>query len=544
MEKHNNEINTLKRILWQERTLFFIVLAVNLSYVFSMKFFPSLDGPAHLHNSKVLFDLFKGSQAVLNEFFSINAFYLPNWFSHIMLGALGSIMPAWLAEKIFLAGYLVGIAYSFRLLVKQLSPDNLHLTVLIFPFAYTHLFCIGFYNYSFSFIFLFLTLYYWLKTKGNRRLKELVILSVWITLTYFSGILTYGFLGIILGVTICINQVKEFVGVRDAKRSLIALGKELGILFLISLPSLLMMAAFFYQADFLPAGKGYSGSELLNWLNDGRILIAYVFSWEVIYTRSIVHIILIIIAFDLFFRYKDFRKGDRSSIYRPADILLIPILVSIILYFAVPDDSGARMMTWRFLALFYLLLIVWIASARLEKGPSKVLALLIVLLHFGLLANHNKAIKGGIAEHAKAINLASSYIEKGSVVLPVNLSDNWLELHFASYLGVDKPLVILENYETDVGWFPVQWKDSLPDLRLGDQSTLKHLNWKRTATTQEKRPIDFVFVYGNLSQLKEKKWDDLNEILIQHYQVVSSSDKNYFVVYRSNLKRVNSDRLQ
>ena len=36
---------------------------------------------------------------------------------------------------------------------------------------------------------------------------------------------------------------------------------------------------------------------------------------------------------------------------------------------------------------------------------------------------------------------------------------NFLFVHTAQYLGTVKPLIVLDNYEANMGYFPIHWKD-------------------------------------------------------------------------------------
>ncbi len=449
-----------------------------------------------------------------------------------MLAFLGMVFPACLSEKIFIALYIFGMACSFRFLVKQLSPDNVWLSILIFPFIYTHLFCIGFYNYSISFIFFFLTVAYWIKTQKHRNFHHYLILFFLITLTYYSAALTYGFLGFTLGLLILCRWIKKYLHTKLIKQAINGALRELLILFTISLPTLVMLFLFYRSSNFPPPGDSIDSEELLNWINDGRVLIAYVFQSEVIYTRQFIHIILIIISFDLYQRYLKIKAGHAGSWLRSGDILLIPILLALLSFFLIPDDSGARMMSMRYLVLFFLLLIAWVASSGITKQVSQILAVAIFLLHFGLLFQHRTVIKNSIVPRAEAIQEAGNLIKPGSVILPVNLSDNWLELHFSNYLGVDNPIIILENYEASIGWFPIIWdKELLPDIQLGGQNSVNELLWIRNGESKEKKPIDYVFIYGNLLSFVDKKWDDLRLILQSDYQLVKISEERYYQIF-------------
>jgi hypothetical protein len=139
----------------KETQVFYSVLGINLLLLALVKFCPSMDGPAHLYNSNIIYNLTKGDCHVLSDFFTINKLLIPNWTSHFILSSLYFIFPGWLAEKTLFMLYLIGMAISFRLLLKQLCPSNLYLSIFIFPFMYSFLFHLGFYNYCISFIFLF-----------------------------------------------------------------------------------------------------------------------------------------------------------------------------------------------------------------------------------------------------------------------------------------------------------------------------------------------------------------------------------------------------
>jgi hypothetical protein len=106
--------------LLNEKYLFFSVLLINMVSICSLKFLPSMDGPAHLYNSNILMNLLTDNTGSLNDFYSINSFLIPNWLSHFLLAVFRIFLPAWLAEKLLLLIYITGLSLSFRLLLKQL----------------------------------------------------------------------------------------------------------------------------------------------------------------------------------------------------------------------------------------------------------------------------------------------------------------------------------------------------------------------------------------------------------------------------------------
>jgi len=516
----------------REPVLFYSVLLVNIIVVFSLKFYPSLDGPAHLYNSYILSDLLKGGQSLLSDYYSVNTLVIPNWIGHVILTSLGLIFPAWLSEKMLIALYIFGLACSFRFLIKQLRPDNLNLSILIFPFAYTHLFCIGFYNYSISFVFFFLTLAYWIKNQEKGSLWHYLFLFLLITITYYSAVVTFGFLGLTLGLLILSRWMGKYLKTKALKPAVIGAFKELTILLVLSIPALVMLFLFYRSTHFPPPGEALHSAELFSWLNDGRALIAYAYHSEANYTRLLIHIILIIIAFDLYQRFVKKRSGEVGSWLRSGDILLVPILIALVLFLTVPDDSGARMMSLRYNVLFFLMLIPWVASSDIAKPVSRVLMAMIIVLHLGLLLKHRTVLNESLVPHAQAIHDAANWMDPGSVVLPVRLSDNWLELHFSNYLGTDKPLVILENYETGIGWFPVMWDTkSLPKIVLSKAGEIGSLTWASGTNSQTIKTIDYVFIYGSLEGLNLEKWEELRQVLESDYRSIYTDPSRYISIY-------------
>ena len=124
-----------------EKYFFLIVTILNLIPVLSGKFFTTLDGAAHLYNSNLINILLFENNIDLQNFFVLNHEPVPNWTGHFILSFFNYFFPAFIAEKILVLLYLIGLPYSFRRLIKTISPDNYLLSYFIFPFSYSLFFC-------------------------------------------------------------------------------------------------------------------------------------------------------------------------------------------------------------------------------------------------------------------------------------------------------------------------------------------------------------------------------------------------------------------
>src|SRR6187549_2575351 len=137
-----------------EKYFFFSLSIINLIPVLFYKFFPTLDGPAHLYNATIINQLLAGNE-YLEKFFRFNPEPVPNWTGHFLLSCFNLLLPAFIAEKLLLVLYLLGLPFSFRSLIKTIASGNVFISYYIFPFTYSFLFFLGFYNFCVGLVFLF-----------------------------------------------------------------------------------------------------------------------------------------------------------------------------------------------------------------------------------------------------------------------------------------------------------------------------------------------------------------------------------------------------
>lgn len=95
---------------------------------------------------------------------------------------------------------------------------------------------------------------------------------------------------------------------------------------------------------------------------------------------------------------------------------------------------------------------------------------MVVLVSIALLAFYVQVLRNDQAV-ARAVAYASRKVPEGAVVYVENVSKRLLHTHLSNYLGVTKGLIISENYQADLPYFPVIWnRRNLPVLHLGEMS--------------------------------------------------------------------------
>ena len=265
----------LLKIIFSERAIFFAAVLFNAYLLMTVRFYPSMDGPAHLYNASLIGHMLNGEASVIETFFQFNPVVVPNWISYFIMAPLLKFMPAWMAEKILLLVYLFGTTFSFRMLILQLSPGNLNLSVFILPFTYSFLFHMGFYNYSLLFILMFLTLATWIRNRRSGMISRILALVILLTLTYFSAILTFAFTGFCLGllqIFFVLKEASEKEGLLRISKNIL---KEYLVLFIAALPGIILSVSFLGSVVLSTDRGSHLNSDLIKWMEDVRCLITY-----------------------------------------------------------------------------------------------------------------------------------------------------------------------------------------------------------------------------------------------------------------------------
>ena len=509
-----------------EKFIFYGILFINIIFLCLTKFYPSMDGAAHLYNSRLIAEILTGNETI-QSFYKINSVLIPNWTSHFILSSFMLVFPAWVAEKTLLIAYFSGMSISFRTLIKNLNKDNIVLSIFIFPLAHSYLFHLGFYNYSLSFIFYFITFAYWLKNYETAGVKFYLLTSILILLTYLSNLLTFGFLGITLGLFIIIREFKK--NSSNKKKLINVLTKRISTLLLCSLPSLILLYFFLDNIQLPNQPNQYSFQELVKWINDFRALIVFDYVGDEIFTEQFLHLLLILLFTTIYFK----KSISNSSSQRT---LLLLFLTCLGCYFFIPDGAGAGMMSYRFNLFLLTVGVIYIINNYIPKKLLPIATFIIILLHFSLLIKSTITIKN-LDKKAILINEASDFIKRNSTVLPLNLSGNWLMLHFSNYLGIDKPLIILENYEVQTGWFPLVWNENQPNFQIQDHQSVNGITWPKTENTltENSTQIDYILIYGNQEKLEDPKYQMLRELLENHFLLEYKSSNNELQLYQKRI---------
>jgi hypothetical protein len=525
-----------------EPFFFGLILLLNLYPVLIFPFFATIDGPAHIYNSNLLFQMLTGEKSLLNSFYKINPEAVPNWTGHFIMAFFRSLFSGQVAEKIFQLIYFAGLPLVFRRLLNKTSANHL-LSYFIFPFTHNFPFYSGFYNFSIAIVLMFLSISFWVEQQNRFSFKTWGILFFLITLVYFCHLLIFGILCLIIGMLIVASLITSLISQNESsvKNKLLEAAKKTLLLLLSSSLSLYLCFSYFTTRPLSETNTFIEGNILLQYLMNIRSLTVFMVGEEQKITVILFYLVLLLTLIAIGLNLNRLRKSktaehspkrtNGSLLFSLGNIWLIIALLMLFLYFAVPDETHyGSLMSVRINLLFYLFFILWLCSQRFPKWVSIFSFFIIMMCHIMLLHKRNQYISEASKVAAECFNI-ERLIDPYSIVLPFDYSENWLRGHFSNYPGINKPMIILENYECEVGYFPIIWdEDNLPNVLLGNLNRDDAQVYWKSNPYRPAIQIKYVFVYGNVYKQPDFPSVPIHDAMEKYYKVIFQS--NYVKLYQ------------
>jgi hypothetical protein len=525
-----------KKWSFVESTVFLLFALANAYPIIAYHFFVTLDGPPHLYNAHCIKEILLGND-YLQGFMQLNPFPNPNWTGHFIMAFANFFVPAWLAEKAFLLVYIIGLPYAFRYLMKTLAPQNYLATYLIFPFSYTCMLFLGFYNFSISLVLLFFIIGFWLRIKDHLNIYKIAGMVLMVTATYFSHASIYGLLlPILFGLMFLDETLDFFSGKKLMKAYIRSIAIKTGVLAISYLATAWWAIAFFLSRP--PSVSSYlPDNEVIKNIRFISPIIGFVESEEKQYTQNILYVLLFLALVVIVVRITKFFTDSGLSIKKPVELLKKLInkgdvwlgfgILFMISYFVLPDSDGwAGYFSMRILLLFFLVYLVWLGTQRIPKLILFISIPVILFFYIQLIIFRDK-ITGELDYVAWRCCKASDHIRENSTVFPVNCTGNWLYSHFDKYLGISKPLVILDNNECNQNYFPLTWNyEKIPLVFIDETGETDKCYIHPIDGKTERIRADYIFIMGIPDTTKscDKK---LAMIIRGHYRQIYTDSLVY-----------------
>lgn len=486
---------------WEQR-LFFILLALHCVPVLLFTPFVTLDGPAHLYNSHLMYQLWFGNSSVVSSFFEFNSFPEPNWSGHLLLVILQLFLPVLWAEKAILLLIILLSAVGYRKLILQLNPTSGYLSWMVFPFLFNFIFLLGFYNFALALAMLPWWISWWLKFHhGGLNFKNGIVVAFIFMLFYFSHLVVFLLAGLSAGIISLFHTPKG-----NSKK----IYKQLLYLLVVSLPGLFLSFLFV----FIFGTEGYRGevsylpfAQLVDDIFCSRMFIVYDYTTEkrISFAFSILMVVLTAVSF---------QKFNRSTIQRTFGWICLSALA---LIFLIPDSlASGGILSVRLVQWFYMTWCIWLVTFTQSAKMKIAVAVISVGFSFGMMKLHWN-VQQELSADAKNYLMASEKVSANSVLLPLNYSSNWMHSNMSCYIGALKNCVVLDNYEATQHHFPIVWKKNMdPEIHMGNHvsSNLPCVHIQ-TSETKTGLRVNYVNIWQQPMNLEDSCSRDVQKQLLE-----------------------------
>jgi hypothetical protein len=198
----------------------------------------------------------------------------------------------------------------------------------------------------------------------------------------------------------------------------------------------------------------------------------------------------------------------------------------------------------------YLALLLWLGTRQFSAKRKRFVQLAGTSLSLAFIVIHSSsyaAINHQIDEYLSVIRL----VEPGTTLLPVHASPRGFAaigaplsykvdpfLHLSNRAGAERPILLLENYEADLAYFPVRFRPAHnPYTRLGDiESAPPKLDLASYAPITGGR-IDYVLVWlGSKSNTEHPNMQSIYSYLNAHYKRIFISKNGLAELYQRDAR--------
>jgi len=485
-------------------------VAVQLVLVWGFDFFPSVDGPAHVHLAHAMYEALTGDP-FYRDLVEFNSRVNPNVATQSMLIALMAVAPPFVAEKIWLSFYFASFAAAAAYALAGINGRSLCLLPLFvfcsisFPLAF------GFYNFAFSSVVFLAWFGFWWRHRNAPGVAVTLGHAAFAVAAYATHVFAFVVTLFGIGTAILANSLLQ-IG-RDPRSAFAHPGTWLRPMMSQALPPLLgslpVLAAcvhflFFRFGSGTRAGAAGLKIPLPDRFED--LLTASTFapydSEESFAARGFVLVLLLLTAY--LWRHR--KKGNFAT----------PLAASfgafLILYLLMPETWIVRWMPSRFLPMVFIALLLWLAAlmpTSMKRAHWWAISAIGFLVLFG-----SAVVRIGIFSHLDGLYReyasAAPHIARNSTLIGLRLHNTFQGRPFpakmdvliqaGSRLASIRHSVELKNFQGQSSDHPVQFRPGVgASAALGGDSAIISLSSRIKLMEYERqtgRAIDYVLLYG------------------------------------------------
>ena len=493
---------------------FYLLIGYLLFPLFSLTYIVTHDGPSHIYNAGIIRQLISNASPA-SDLLILKSFPEPNWIGHFILLLSNLIFSPVISDKIFLGLYIILLPLFFLSLIKRINPNSMTLAYLIVPFVYSIFFYLGVYNFLMGVTILLLAMSSVIpriQVGGRQLFLRVFIFSV---LLYFSHLLALAVFMLVIA-TALLFSFFETKGI--SRKEIVNRISGITVAFF---PVLILTFIFFLRKLELPNKPSIvTLEEMFSFLIEVRFLITLTYEPEKIYSLVMFGVFATLIVMWIVIKVTA-KENQPKPYYQRYPFWLICTLIMLTCFFIIPEEAATGgVVKFRFLLLFYLFLIAFLSVANF---PRLVKSLLIVFISSWTIVkmNYLYPMMKQLNEEAKTMMQVTKYIEPNSILLPLRYSTNWLHGNLSNYIGTEKNIFILDNYEANTPHFPVEWKKNRNPISIlgeftGNVPLCADINKFEIQTGKK---IDYVMFWGD-QHLTDSCTVAINNYLEKNYKEI------------------------
>jgi hypothetical protein len=483
---------------------------VQVALVWSFDWFPTVDGPAHVHLAYGLAEAMRGDQ-FYGSFLQMSGGLEPNTLTQSILLALMWIVEPVSAEKLLLSVYFMGFAGSGWYALRAVDEHAVYLTPLLLYLSYSFALVLGFYNFAFSTIIFLLWFGYWWR---NREVASWKVATMHGLLAGVAW-LTHLFAFVVTLVAIMLTAFPSWVRQSTApgmggtpRRTIMALS---GMPVIVgSVPAIAATLVFLFTRF---ASKTREGVGSIGTPDAGRVVDLVLASSLVPHDPAealpaVVFFGVVVSTLLFLLRSSEARRNAIPFAVCTAGFLLI--------YLIIPFQLVVRWMPLRFQPFVFVILILWIAALRPRWQdrwfqPLVMTASVSLIMAAGMIRWH---LLGDINRAYGEYSATATYIQPSSTLIGLRLhppvhrdpypAREDVLIQAGSLIATLRHSVDLKNFQGQVAGHPIQFRAGRgAQAHLGGDARIVAVPPRIDLMAYERstgEPIDYVILWGH------RKW--------------------------------------
>ena len=507
--------------------------------VWAPQYFPTLDGPAHLHVAEAWLDLGRDADSPRATLYERIDTIHANYLIYPLLWGLLTFFSPIISEKILLTVYVLFFCSCAIYFCRSLSRESFAYSILLVPIALMSVIILGFFNHAFGVAVFMAFLGFW--WRHRQRMSPSAIagyaaIGVLLYLTHLMALVLTGFAIAVMSLAWLLDAYRR-LGLARWRHLLRGFAGRAVAPALPTLPLLIFGLRVTGQDDAFREG---AGGIALEWPSWPKILL--LFSGQPIKNHSeiewlsaAVFMILIVVMGRSIIGLSG-KRSIRSSFF----VLSASITV---LYLVLPNQFLIDWVYVRLLPYVYVAWIGWLISALAAQPkidpslPWPLRQRVVVATVAGIIVFSSGArtmrvleIDGFIQEYVSV----ADEIAQGSTLLGLRLdlpeaealSPADLFLQTVGYVAMATRGIDLRNWQVHTGMFPVRFRDGLDPYHalasdtqfVWEPLSIRPTDYQRTTG----HAVDYVLLWGHADSLVPGS--PLDDDLRRHYTHVHTTE--------------------